>query len=329
MELTWDRLTDTRRWAELSARVERVDDTGEICNERDLAEELTDPTMRPEHFVGVSIDDELVGYAAVRPREQPVGDRLRTDVSGAVDPAHRGQGIGSQLLAWSIRQAVADRDARYPDLHALVTTDGYPANRAQVGLLAELGFEVVGREVRMERPCSAPVPSPPDFDEIQVTAYDQSRSAEVLDAHNQAFGDYNDFTPWSPAKWRQWVDGTSAARPHLSRVAYDESSGAVVAYLISQEYVAVAETTGVRDLYVSKLGTIRTHRDRGIARGLLSRVVSDAAAAGYDTVSLDADTDSPTGAYGLYASVGFVVRRRHNRFALTVPPSVPRATVSR
>jgi ribosomal protein S18 acetylase RimI-like enzyme len=71
------------------------------------------------------------------------------------------------------------------------------------------------------------------------------------------------------------------------------------------EYVADSEATGRRDLDIPLVGTRRTGRKRGIASALLTRAVTEARAAGFDTASLGVDADSPSGAVGLYERLGF------------------------
>jgi GNAT superfamily N-acetyltransferase len=58
--------------------------------------------------------------------------------------------------------------------------------------------------------------------------------------------------------------------------------------------------------YVSYLGVLESARGRGVAKGLLHTIIADAAASGRDRVGLEVDADSPTGAEGLYTSMGWV-----------------------
>lgn len=65
---------------------------------------------------------------------------------------------------------------------------------------------------------------------------------------------------------------------------------------------------GIDDIdgsYVSYIGVLAAARGRGVAKGLLRTVVADAASRGRDHVGLEVDADSPTGADGLYASMGW------------------------
>jgi ribosomal protein S18 acetylase RimI-like enzyme len=57
--------------------------------------------------------------------------------------------------------------------------------------------------------------------------------------------------------------------------------------------------------YVEYIGVHRQARGRGVAKALLYAVIADAARRGRDRVGLEVDSDSPTGADGLYASMGW------------------------
>ena len=57
--------------------------------------------------------------------------------------------------------------------------------------------------------------------------------------------------------------------------------------------------------YVSYLGVLEAARGRGVAKGLLNTIIADAALRGRDRVGLEVDADSPTGASGLYTSMGW------------------------
>jgi len=57
--------------------------------------------------------------------------------------------------------------------------------------------------------------------------------------------------------------------------------------------------------YIEYIGVHRDARGRGVAKALLYAVIADAAQRGRDRVGLEVDSDSPTGADGLYASMGW------------------------
>lgn len=57
--------------------------------------------------------------------------------------------------------------------------------------------------------------------------------------------------------------------------------------------------------YIEYIGVHRHARGRGVAKALLHAVIADAAERGRDRVGLEVDADSPTGADGLYTSMGW------------------------
>ncbi|QWZ07240.1 GNAT family N-acetyltransferase [Nocardioides panacis] len=60
--------------------------------------------------------------------------------------------------------------------------------------------------------------------------------------------------------------------------------------------------------YVEYIGVLQNARGRGVAKSLLNTVVADAASRGRDRVGLEVDADSPTGADGLYVSMGWTTK---------------------
>ena len=57
--------------------------------------------------------------------------------------------------------------------------------------------------------------------------------------------------------------------------------------------------------YVEYIGVLQSARGRGVAKSLLNTIIADAADNGRDRVGLEVDADSPTGADGLYVSMGW------------------------
>ncbi len=77
------------------------------------------------------------------------------------------------------------------------------------------------------------------------------------------------------------------------------AAGAVVSTVLP------ANAEGREGSYIDYIGVHRHARGRGVAKALLHTVIADAAARGRDRVGLEVDADSPTGADGLYASMGW------------------------
>ena len=68
----------------------------------------------------------------------------------------------------------------------------------------------------------------------------------------------------------------------------------------------IGEVTGAgTGSYVSYVGVVAAARGRGVAKGLLRTIIADAARRGRDSVGLEVDADSSTGADHLYTSMGW------------------------
>jgi ribosomal protein S18 acetylase RimI-like enzyme len=80
-------------------------------------------------------------------------------------------------------------------------------------------------------------------------------------------------------------------------------------------------TTGPNGSYVSYLGVLEAARGRGVAKGLLRTIIADAARRGRDRVGLEVDADSPTGAAGLYTSMGWATKYVTESWHRDVPVS--------
>lgn len=73
--------------------------------------------------------------------------------------------------------------------------------------------------------------------------------------------------------------------------------------------------------YIDYIGVHRRARGRGVAKALLLTIIADAARRGRDRVSLEVDADSPTGADGLYLSMGWENTTRTQSWHRTVMAS--------
>ena len=93
----------------------------------------------------------------------------------------------------------------------------------------------------------------------------------------------------------------------LAAVETDEGTlpaGALVSSVLRPD------AAGVEGSYVDYIGVHRRARGRGVAKSLLHTVITDAARRGRNRVGLEVDADSPTGADGLYTSMGWATDYR-------------------
>ena len=94
-------------------------------------------------------------------------------------------------------------------------------------------------------------------------------------------------------RWDHWW----LAYVHIAGA--DEPAGALVSTVLPEN------SDGHEGSYVDYIGVHRNARGRGVAKALLHTVIADAAQRGRDRIGLEVDDDSPTGANGLYESMGW------------------------
>jgi ribosomal protein S18 acetylase RimI-like enzyme len=226
----------------------------------------------------------------------------------------------SILVEWAVGQARAVGEARGLDVQQ-IDTGAFQDDERQHRWLAGSGFERVRTWWQMTRPVAADeaalTGSPGSWEKDGVRFRlvrrsgdglpDEGDLREVHEVLEGAFVDhFNHFEETfeeflhrlreDPGhRWDHWwlaelVDG-DAVRP----------VGALLG--------SVSESaSGPDGSYVEYLGVLEAARGRGVAKGLLNTIIADAAARGRDRVGLEVDADSPTGASGLYTSMGWTTK---------------------
>jgi ribosomal protein S18 acetylase RimI-like enzyme len=125
----------------------------------------------------------------------------------------------------------------------------------------------------------------------------ESAFADHFNSHEETFDEFVFRLREDPGhRWDHWwiaelVDGDEP-----------EPAGALVAA------VSEGEDGQSDGSYVEYIGVLENARGRGVATSLLATVIADAAARGRDRVGLEVDADSPTGADGLYLSMGWMTK---------------------
>lgn len=227
---------------------------------------------------------------------------------GYIEPAARRRGIGSALLDDNIRLARALAATHDPALPKVL---GMGSNEYSVGapiLARRHGYQPVRWFFDMERPLTGELPEVPALPEgIEVRAVGPEDGRAVWEADHDAFRDHWGGFDTSEASFRRWVDSPEF-EPSLFVVAYDgaEIAGAVLNAIYPEENAAL----GIRRGWLDSVFTRRAWRRRGLARALIVRSLHLLRERGMEIAALGVDADNPSGALGLYESVGFAVTER-------------------
>lgn len=302
---TWDDLEELNA---LTNRVAVADDTDELVELEDHAEEWRRADFDPERDVVLAVAEEgsIVGWAEAGVSSSPRDGAIRAYAGGGVAPERRAEGIGTALLAWVSERAAAKAAALHPGVSVVVFGWGREESSDSAQLLRSAGFAPARyfSDMRVEFAGWAGAEAVEPLGEpgsvlIRQPGVEDEEAVRL--AHNEAFEDHWGSSHQTAQRWGEmWRK--RVFRPELSRIAVDAATGEVLAYVLSEVWVEGEQ-------YVSLVGTRRAARGRRLASVLLGGVLEAGRAAGLSKAELGVDAASPTGANGVYERAGFKLVR--------------------
>ncbi|MBD8077591.1 GNAT family N-acetyltransferase [Cellulosimicrobium arenosum] len=278
-----------------------------------------------DSLVGVDRAGSLRAWAFV---DTAPGDvtTVRAFLNGGVHPTHRGMGVGRELFGWEVargRQLLAASGKEIPGRIAVYAEDTDPP--AKLRLYERYGFTARRFYSDLRRDLAGPVPDVALDGALRVVPWSEELDEATRLAHNDAFRDH-----WGsePRDAQSWAHGRSEFAPHWSYLVVDDAPDVealladehtdphtaaalraggplVVGYEMASRY---DEDFGVRGYtfgYTELLGVRRAYRGRKVAVAALAAGMRAFAADGMQYAVLDVDTENPSGAHGLYASLGY------------------------
>jgi mycothiol synthase len=241
----------------------------------------------------------------------------RTDVRLVMDPeCPEAERVAPGLIEWLELVAIetaAARPVATTQLDALVDEDDHD----QQDWLVRAGFRRTRTWLNMTRPVSASEDVPAHRDGVTIRRVGVQELedgttmpvAEDLQAVHrmleESFEDHFNSYRESFPEFAQRLREDPGHRWDHWWLALVEDEGVVVPGGALVSSVLPPARTGRRGTYVDYIGVHRRARGRGVAKALLWTVIADAAERGRDRVALEVDADSPTGAAGLYRSMGW------------------------
>jgi ribosomal protein S18 acetylase RimI-like enzyme len=140
------------------------------------------------------------------------------------------------------------------------------------------------------------VPQVPDG--LRVGTIPDGYERILYEVDNEAFTDHWGFEARPYEQWHAMMFDPDTYRPDLSRLAFDGDE--IAAFVIC--------FNGIEgEVYVGDVGTRRPWRKRGLASLLLLTCLRAAEESGLTRARLHVDSDSLTGAVGVYERAGFAV----------------------
>jgi len=292
---------DAEDIAALMARVEADHPTGFCLGAVEIREIMNGHGAAV--FEGAFDGRDMVAYTTVM-AGKPGAEGQKLFLYGDVDPSRLGEGLGTLMLTRSLDRARAMHSAAAPGAPARYAATALAGRPDQADLMTAAGFRPGRHAFLMVADLRDGLAHAPLPDDVTVGPFDPEAAEELRQAHLTAFADYPDFAGMSQQFWKMFMVTAVHARHQLSAVARD-GDGAVAAYVFAHEYAVPPSGGSGPEVTVPYVGTLPAHRGRGLATGLLSRVLHGSREAGYPTASLYVDTENPTGALGIYERAGF------------------------
>jgi mycothiol synthase len=277
----------------------------DLLSEEALAHQLrtTKWDIATDSLLAVDPDGSIVGCGGAPP---PDNGHHVAQAFGAVDPKHRGRGIGRRLLGWQLDRVAAHRAATGAtepwELHVSAADADESAGR----LFARFGFSPVRYWYAMERSVADPVPPAPLADGLRIVRYEPRYEDSLYAAHMEAFSDHWGFH-WRPqSEWRQRLSSVNF-RPQQTFLAVH--SDEVAGYLLTSGYEDPTRMT------MATIGTRRAWRRKGVASALIAAAIVGYREVGVRTATLGVDAANPTGALRVYERMGFRPARSATTFS--------------
>jgi mycothiol synthase len=243
-------------------------------------------------LVGVTVDprldddraDPLADYCFAR--VERMGREILTDRSMDRTQLDSGAFAADQRQQRWLRQAGYDHVRDWWQMTRTVSPEetDLPVPRAGVQIR------------RVRRDDGVGMPQRDDLEAVHLVL--EESFADHFNSYRETFEEFVSRLREDPGhRWDHWWLATVDGLPAGALVA-TTSPGSVDA-----DGAARPDTT-----YVDYIGVHQRARGRGVAKGLLLTVIADAAARGRSEVGLEVDAQSPTGADGLYTSLGWATR---------------------
>lgn len=287
--------------AALHQESEAENDIPYRTSREELAHRFDDPVLIPKRHTRVAVDGDGRMLADVWLMVGPPTDVKHRSI--VVTVAHRDHtSLEAAAIRWAEQVARSEFGARSDGLPRVLRAFLELHEASRIRTFEGEGFETARYFVDMIRPLNVSIPEPSLPAEISIVPWSKRWLESAHQAHVEAFRDHWGSTPPTLETWHHWADAPNF-RSDLSYVAL--ADGEVVGYAMNGVYPDDFTVRGRREGWIDALGTRRAWRRKGLASALIARSMHAFVADGLDYAALGVDTANPTGAFGLYAALGF------------------------
>ncbi len=258
-------------------------------------------------------DGRVIGYVELS-SEHPF---VVHEMSGAVHPAFRGQGIGGQLVAWAEQRARQGIAKAPPDARLLLHCPLFDRDMPGQMLLQDHGFTAVREFVHLQMQLTSPPPAPELPEGVVIRPLQATDWPQVGPALEEAFADH-----WGILQYEMDEpdeDEHDAPRPQrdptIFRPDYFNSPGLCFVAWAGDEVAGscLCNEKSVENPQAGYLGSLSIRhpwRRQGLGLALTHTALAEFFRRGIRHILTDTDGDSFTRAYQLYQKAGMHIYRR-------------------
>ena len=313
--LTWRPITldDIDGITALQQSMDRIDHPTWASTREEIEDELSHSYVDLQHDSLLGIDDDgkpaAYGLVILPPGQETL---VRSILQGGVRPDLREEGIGRELFAWQNDRALQQLATSQKTLPAWIMVYAEEKSTDAAALFTHAGFEKTRWFFALERKIAEPTPDFTPADGVTIERYSPRFSAATHVAKNDAFRDHWGSQPSTDEQWESMLK-QEAFHEEVSYVALSPSGevvGLLMTFVVEDDWKLQGFSSG----YIGLVGVVREWRKKGIAQSLLARAFDGYRDAGYERAQLDVDAENPSGALGLYQSVGFTEKTRSIAF---------------
>lgn len=246
----------------------------------------------------------MLGFVIAEAQAEVVGGEHRASVYGDVHPGHRRRGLGTRLLREGVGFARLVHQRHHPDLDLAIDVRCPEDSPGHSALYEREGFRRIRRYQEMARPLSGEFPPATAPAGMAVEAWSEETDPEFMAVRNAAFQDHWGSALHTPESWRARAR-SAGFYPELTFLARDAATGRPAGIALSHRWPDEGGPEGLDAVRIQVIATVREFRKRGVAAGLIARVLAEAADRGHRRISLYVDASNPTGAVAVYERAGF------------------------
>lgn len=299
-----------------------ITDVVNAARRADGADEIYTPEMFASEYPGVDMardgvvaeaGGELIGCCIGQLRDRD--GVLVADLTGAVHPTRRRQGIGTALHHRATEAAVARMAADPRPMPHELRSYALDSETGLVAMLEAEGYVPIRFGFEMRAFLTGALPDFPLPPGLEIRPVVEADHRAIFDGEEEAFQDHWGHRPPTEQDFVDLFHGPDMT-PELWRVAWDGDQ--VAGVVVNTIHPSEVEELGINRGWLDRVSVRRPWRGRGLAKALCAVSMRELRARGMDEAWLGVDGLNPSGAVHLYEALGFHVAKRWRAFGRPV-----------